>query len=200
MSQWVLHTVEKGYRIQFDSQPPKFDTVLLMVKEAIERVPSPERHSSFYSRHFIVLKKDGGSEDWFVMIDVKDKYFHISIFPQHRKYFRFSFRGKAYQSGSIFWPCTIPSHYREAVLAHIKWLRLRLNSKKNMLSLVQRTTFLGVIWGLIKMGAQLSPTHIEPNLAVVSRFKLGQAITLKQFQTVRSDASSVQHKVVACCI
>ncbi len=65
---------------------------------------------------------------WFVMINVKDKYFHISIFPQHRKYLRFSFRGKAYQSGSSFWPCTIPSHYREAVLAHIKWLRLRLNS------------------------------------------------------------------------
>ncbi len=132
MSQWVLHTVEKGYRIQFDSQSPTFDTVLLTVKEAIE--PSLERHSSFYSRHFIVLKKDGGSEDWFVMINVKDKCFHISIFPQHRKYLRFSFRGKAYQSGSSFWPCTIPSHYREAVLAHIKWLRLRLNSKKKKTS------------------------------------------------------------------
>lgn len=128
MSQWVLHTVEKGYIIQFDSQPPTFDTVLLTVKEAIEL--SPERHASFYSQHFKVLRKDGGSEDWFVMIDVKDKYFHISIFPQHRKYLRFSFRGKAYQCFSSFWPCTITSHYREAVLAHIKWLRLRLNSKK----------------------------------------------------------------------
>ncbi len=31
----------------------------LLVKEAIERVPPPDRESGFYSRYFIVPKKDG---------------------------------------------------------------------------------------------------------------------------------------------
>ncbi len=147
MSQWVLHTVAKGYKIQFGSRPPLFNRVFptlvgpkqalvmeqevdaLLRKEAIEVVPPLDRESGFNSRYFIVLKKDGGlppildlrllnrsvmrlkfrmltikqivsqirSEDWFVTIDLKDAYFHISILPQHRKFLRFAFGGKAYQ-------------------------------------------------------------------------------------------------------
>ena len=37
------------------------------------------------------------SEDWFVTIDLKDAYFHISILPSHRKFLRFAFGGEAYQ-------------------------------------------------------------------------------------------------------
>ncbi len=94
----------------------------LLRKEAIEVVPPHERESGVYSRYFVVQKKDGGlrlnhsvmrlkfktltlrqvvsqirSEDWFVMIDLKDVYFHISIFPTHRKFLRFAFGGEAYQ-------------------------------------------------------------------------------------------------------
>ncbi len=92
-------------------------------------VPPLDREARFYSRYFIVPKKDGGlrpildlrllnrsvmrlkfktltvkqvvsqirSEDWFVKIDLKDAYFHVSILPSHRKFLRFAFRGKAYQ-------------------------------------------------------------------------------------------------------
>ncbi len=92
----------------------------LLRKEAIEVVPPHE--SRFYSRYFVVPKKDGGlrpildlrqlnrsvrrlkfkmltlkqvmseirSEDWFVMIDLKDAYFHLSILPQHRTFLRFA--------------------------------------------------------------------------------------------------------------
>ncbi len=92
-------------------------------------VPLLDRESGFYSRYFIVPKKDGElhpildlrllnrsvmrlkfkmltvkqvvsqnrSEDWFVMIDLKNAYFHVSIIPSHRKFLRFAFRGKAYQ-------------------------------------------------------------------------------------------------------
>ncbi len=78
MSQWVLQTVEKGYRIQFAFPPPRFSGVTptlvgpeqalvmeqevkaLLRKEAIEVVPPHERESGFYSRYFIVPKKDGG--------------------------------------------------------------------------------------------------------------------------------------------
>ncbi len=37
------------------------------------------------------------SEDWFVTIDLKDAYFHISILPYRRKFLRFAFWGRAYQ-------------------------------------------------------------------------------------------------------
>ncbi|KAI2647016.1 Transposon Ty3-G Gag-Pol polyprotein [Labeo rohita] len=147
VSAWVLHTVERGYRIQFGAPPPPFNGVsptlvgpeqglvmeqevaTLLRKEAIEVVPPHERESGFYSRYFIVPKKDGGlrpildlrllnrsvkrlkfkmltikqvvsqirSEDWFVTIDLKDAYFHVSILPQHRKFLRFAFRGEAYR-------------------------------------------------------------------------------------------------------
>ncbi|KAI2647325.1 Transposon Ty3-G Gag-Pol polyprotein [Labeo rohita] len=161
VSAWVLRTVEKGYSTQFGAPPPPFDgvfstvvgpeqalvmeqeVVTLLRKEAIEVVPPHVRESGFYSRYFIVPKKDGGlrpiidlrhlnrsvmklkfkmltikqvvsqirSEDWFVTIDLKDAYFHVSILPQHRKFLRFAFRGEAYQYrvlpfGLALSPCT----------------------------------------------------------------------------------------------
>ncbi|XP_033980402.1 uncharacterized protein LOC117477766 [Trematomus bernacchii] len=35
--------------------------------------------------------------DWFMSIDLKDAYFHITIIPKHRKFLRFSFQGISYQ-------------------------------------------------------------------------------------------------------
>ncbi len=78
VSQWVLHTVERGYRIQFGSPLPRFNGVVptlvdpgqalemgrevdtLLRKEAIEVVPPHEIKSGFFSRYFIAPKKDGG--------------------------------------------------------------------------------------------------------------------------------------------
>ncbi len=78
VSRWVLQTVEKGYRIQFGAPPPPFkglcltstnpeqalvleqEVSSLLRKEAIEVVPPLDRESGFYSRYFVVPKKDGG--------------------------------------------------------------------------------------------------------------------------------------------
>lgn len=35
--------------------------------------------------------------NWFTSIDLKDTYFHISIYPPRRKYLRFLFQGVAYK-------------------------------------------------------------------------------------------------------
>jgi len=69
---------KRGYRIQFEYGPPRFNGVVhtlvspeqgqileqevqsLLVKEAIERVPPQDREAGFYSRYFIVPKRDGG--------------------------------------------------------------------------------------------------------------------------------------------
>ncbi len=147
ISHWGQQTIEKGYQIQFRSRPPRFmgvlstevvpQQVLVMEQEAkallekgtIEYVPHSNMETGFYSRYFIVPKKDAGlhpildlrvlndsfmqlkfkmltlrqimpqirSEDLFVMIDLKDAYFHISILPCQRRFLRFAFGGKAYQ-------------------------------------------------------------------------------------------------------
>ncbi|KAL0150783.1 hypothetical protein M9458_053901 [Cirrhinus mrigala] len=271
VSAWVLRTVERGYRIQFGAPPPPFNGVFptvvspeqglvmeqevatLLRKEAIEVVPPHDRESGFYSRYFIVPKKDGGlrpildlrvlnrsvmklkfkmltlkqvvsqirSEDWFVTIDLKDAYFHVSILPQHRKFLRFAFRGEAYQyrvlpfglalSPRTFTKCVdaalaplrlrgirilnyiddwlilaqseqVAAQHRDVVLAHMKELGLRLNAKKSVLSPLQRTTYLGVVWDSTTMQARLSPARIESILTAVTRVKEGQSLTVKQFQ------------------
>ncbi len=221
------------------------DVKALLEKRAIEYVPHSNRETGFYSRYFIVPKKDGGlnpildlrvlndsvmqlkfkmltlrqivpqirSEDWFVTIDLKDAYFLVSIFPCHRKFLRFAFGGKEYQyrvlpfglalSPHTFTKCVdaalVPlrllgihimnyidnwlilahSHQlafrdRDVVLAHMEefWLRTKL----------QRTTFLGVVWDSTSMQARLSPAHIESILSAVKRIRLGQSLTVKQFQ------------------
>ncbi|KAI2645466.1 Transposon Ty3-G Gag-Pol polyprotein [Labeo rohita] len=271
VSAWVLHTVERGYRIQFGAPPPPFNGVsptlvgpeqglvmeqevaTLLRKEAIEVVPPHERESGFYSRYFVVPKKDRGlrpildlhllnrsvkrlkfkmltieqvvsqirSEDLFVTIDLKDAYFHVSILPHHRKFLRFAFRGEAYQyrvlpfglalSPRTFTKCVdaalaplrlqgirilnyiddwlilaqsemVAVRHRDVVLAHMKALGLRLNAKKSVLSPLQRTTYLGVVWDSTTMQARLSPARIESILTAVKRVKEGRSLTVKQFQ------------------
>ncbi|KAL0203474.1 hypothetical protein M9458_001492, partial [Cirrhinus mrigala] len=67
----------------------------LLAKGAVEMVPPAQSKSGFYSRYFLVSKKDGG--DWICSLDLKDAYFHIQIAPHHRRFLRFAFEGVAYQ-------------------------------------------------------------------------------------------------------
>ncbi len=72
--------------------------------------------------------------------------------------------------------------HRDVMLAHMKELGLRLNGKKSVLSPLQRTTFLGMVWNSTSMQARLSPACIESILSAVKRIRLGQSLTVKQFQ------------------
>ena len=76
---WVLATVARGYRLQFQRRPPPFSRVritsmkdpvqadvlaeeiaTLLQKDTIVKVSSSEQHTGFYSIFFLVPKKDGG--------------------------------------------------------------------------------------------------------------------------------------------
>ncbi|KAI2647585.1 Protein P [Labeo rohita] len=238
VSAWVLHTVERGYRIQFGASPPPFNGVFptlvgpeqglvmeqevatLLRKEAIEVVPPQFRESGFYSRYFIVPKKDGGLRP---ILDLRLlnrsvmrlKFRMLTEVPE------VCFQGRSLPiSGSSFRSSTLPRtftkcvdaalaplrlqgirilnyiddwlilaqsemvavRHRDVVLAHMKELGLRLNAKKSVLSPVQRTTYLGVVWDSTTMQAQLSPARIESILAAVMRVKEGRSLTVKQFQ------------------
>ncbi len=76
----------------------------------------------------------------------------------------------------------VEAQHRDVVLAHMKVLGLRLNTKKSVLSPLQRTTYLGVVWHSTRMQARTSPARIEPILTEVWRMKEGQSLTVKQFQ------------------
>ncbi len=101
----------------------------LLLKGAIEDVPQSDLEQGFFSRYFLVPKRDGGlrthsrsasSEplplqrdimsqirvgDWFVSVDLKDAYFHIQVVRRHRKVpsVRFWREGLSIQSSSL-WP------------------------------------------------------------------------------------------------
>ncbi len=79
VSLWVLRTIRSGYTLQFGRNPPRFDGVHLTVvnsaskasvlqqelssllqKGAIEEVPQSEVKRGFFSRYFLVPKRDGG--------------------------------------------------------------------------------------------------------------------------------------------
>ncbi len=66
------------------------------------------------------------SEDWFVKIDLKDAYFHISILPCHRRFLRFAFGGKAYQYRVLpFGLALSPRTFTKCVDATLVPLRLQ---------------------------------------------------------------------------
>ncbi len=79
VSLWVLRIIRTGYTLQFGRNPPRFDGVHLTVvnsaskasvlqqelssllqKGAIEEVPHSEVEQCFFSRYFLIPKRDGG--------------------------------------------------------------------------------------------------------------------------------------------
>ncbi len=74
--------------------------------------------------------------------------------------------------------------HRDVVLAHMKELGLKLNAKKSVLSPLQRTTYLGVVWDSTAMQARLSPARIESILMAVARVREVRSLTVKQFQNL----------------
>ncbi len=136
VSDWVMGIIKRGYTLQFARRPPWFggvvstsvqrstahvlrtEVISLPAKGAMETISPAQSESAFYSRYFIVPKKDGGLRlifdlnpfmkwpfrmitskqilsqicpgDWFFWLDLKGTYFHIQITPHHRLFLRFA--------------------------------------------------------------------------------------------------------------
>ncbi|KAI2657205.1 hypothetical protein H4Q32_021306 [Labeo rohita] len=174
VSAWVLCTVERGYRIQFGALPPPFNGVFptvvnpeqglvmeqevetLLRKEAIEVVPPHNRESGFYSRYFIVPKKDGGLRPIldlrqlnrsvmrlkFKMLTINEEVpFGLALSPRtftkcvDAALAALQLRGIRILNYIDDWLILAHSEHmavqhRDVVLAHMKELGLRLNAKK----------------------------------------------------------------------
>jgi len=68
----------------------------------------------------------------------------------------------------------------DVILSHIRKLGQRLNAKKSVLLPAQRTTFLDVVWDSTMI--QLFPAHIALMLSAINGVKIGQLLSVKQFQ------------------
>ncbi|XP_039904294.1 uncharacterized protein LOC120744181 [Simochromis diagramma] len=76
--EWVVRTLERGYRLQFATTPPRFHRVIfslakgesarilqeeittLLSKGAVRDIPQEQSQCGFYSKYFLVPKKGGG--------------------------------------------------------------------------------------------------------------------------------------------
>lgn len=92
---WVLSTIEHGYKIQFARKPPSFQGLTpsvvntnsvrilreeieaLLQQNAVKIIPPHVARSGFYSRYFVVPKKDGGSRP---ILDLRALNRHIRTY------------------------------------------------------------------------------------------------------------------------
>ncbi len=117
------------------------------------------------------------SEDWFVTIDLKDAYFHISILPYRRKFLRFAFGGRAYQHWVLpFCLPLSPRTFTKCVDAALEPLCLQGICIMNYID----------DWLILAQSHQAAVRHRDVMLAHMKvlglQLRLGQSLTVKQFQ------------------
>ncbi len=190
---WKLLPNISCWDLQFGSRLPRFMGVFstevapqqvlvmeqevkaLLVKGAIEYVPHSNRETGLLSRYFIIL----------IIISIIAPHFHFqcidaALAPLY-------LQGIHIMNYIDDWLILAQSYqlavrYRDVILAHMKEFGLRLNAKKSVLSPLQMTTFLGMALDSTLMQVFLSPAHIESILLAVKNIRLGQSLTVKQFQ------------------
>ena len=94
---WVLDTVARGYKLQFRRRPPPFlrvhmtlvkdpvqaqilaeEVSTLLQKGAITKVSSTNQQAGFYSKYFLVPKKDGGFRP---VLDLRGLNRYMKVLP-----------------------------------------------------------------------------------------------------------------------
>ncbi|KAL0192436.1 hypothetical protein M9458_010732, partial [Cirrhinus mrigala] len=183
------------------------EVLILLEKGAIEVVHPAQSESGFYSRYFLVPKKDGG--DWFLSLGLKDAYFHIQIAPHHRRFLRFAFEGVAYQYTVLPFLSLAPRTFTKCmdaallplrqkgirilnylddwlVLAqseaelHLECLGLRVNLSKSVLHPSRQILFLGAIFDSTQLRAMVMPERALAIRQLAGSFRAGALYPFKR--------------------
>ncbi len=212
-SNWLHSSVWKKIRSRFDgvhltavnsaskASVLQQELFSLLQKGAIEGVPQSEVERGFFSRYFLVPKRDGGLRP---ILDLRRLNF--SLYKGKFKMLTMRTIMSQVQEGDWFVTIDLKdaplrlqgirvlnylddwlilahsrelvSRHRDIVLSHIHSLGLRMNTKKSVLLPSQRTVFLGVRLDSIQMQARLAPARIPVLTACLARFKLGHHVSL----------------------
>lgn len=98
--------VHKGYRQQFAVKLLTFNVVLKSGGSSLADFGSPCIEQTFKKINVRMLTQkvlchSVHPSDWFVTIDLTDVYFHVFIYPVHRKFLRFAYQGVTYKFQGI---------------------------------------------------------------------------------------------------
>ncbi len=95
-------------------------------KQALKEIQIQDAHN----RGSHSLQYAGGN--WFAVVDLNVDYFHISIYPAHRKYLRFSFQNEAYEFVTLLPGLSLAprmfSRCIEAALSPLRYKGLRISA------------------------------------------------------------------------
>jgi hypothetical protein len=160
--------------------------------------------------------------DWFTSVDLKDAFFHISIYPPHRKYLRFAYQGICYEftvlpfgrnlSPRTFCLCAevgvaplrlsglrILTYIDDWLIIakskekHITSLGFKVNASKNNLTPSQNVIFLGLVLNSISMRARLSQGRVRSLMDCLSQFREGARVQYRTCLRLQGlMASSIQ--------
>ncbi|KAL0173928.1 hypothetical protein M9458_029896, partial [Cirrhinus mrigala] len=98
------------------------------------------------------------TQDWFVAIDLKEAYFHVSILPRQRPFLRFAFKGRAYQYKVLPFGLSLSprvfTKVAEAALAPLRELAIRI------LNYVDDWLILAHAWDLVCVHRDVVLNHL----------------------------------------
>ncbi len=145
VSLWVLRTIRTGYTLKFGKNPPRFDGVHLTVvnsaskasvlqqelssllqKGAIEEVPQSEVERGFFSRYFLIPKRDGGLRP---ILDLR--LLHFSLYKGKFKMLTIKTIMSQVQEGDWFVTIDLKDAYFhiQVVRRHRRFLRFAFGGK-----------------------------------------------------------------------
>ncbi len=82
------------------------------------------RKYKFKMATFKMLSHFIREKDWFTSVDLEDAYFHIDIYPAHRKFLRFAYQGTAYEFMTVpFGLSLAPRTFCKCIEAALSLLR-----------------------------------------------------------------------------
>ncbi|KAI2645853.1 Transposon Ty3-G Gag-Pol polyprotein [Labeo rohita] len=140
--------------------------------------------------HFIREK------DWFTSVDLEDAYFHIGIYPSHRKFLRFAYQGTAYEFMTVpFGLSLAPRTFCrciEAALSPLRTAGLRVSAYLDDLLLCSpsrqqaETDTKSLVSHLVSLGFKINETKscLVPTQEIVY---LGLRLNSDQYQAFLSE-------------
>ncbi len=147
----------------------------LMHKKAIFQISTSRSLTGFYSKYFLVPKKDGGLRP---ILDLRQLNRFITLLPF--KMLTTTQILESIEPGE--WFASIGMKDTEMVIQHVQFLSLKVNWDKSNLNPWQQRVFVGISLDSQLVMASLSPQRVMKLSSLAQSFHLNKRMKLIQFQ------------------